>query len=55
MAVATSGIVISLIMMGADAFDVLEGKRLWIVNGVDRFKLNTKKRFTFLVRGKPYG
>lgn len=53
--VATHGILISVMSFGIDTFDVFEGKRKWIVNGVDRFQFNTKKRFTFLVRGKPYG
>ncbi len=51
----TSSPVIALVSFGIDAFDILEGKRKWIVNGVDRFQLNTKKRFTFLVRGRPSG
>lgn len=54
-AIASSGPIISLIVMGVDVFDIIEGKRKWIVNGVNRFQFNTKKRFTFLVRGKPYG
>lgn len=54
-ATLVSSPVISLMSFGIDAFDILEGKRKWIVNGVDRFQLGTKKRFTFLVRGRPSG
>lgn len=54
-ATLTSSPIIALITLGIDTFDIIEGKRKWIVNGVDRIQLGTKKRFTFLVRGKPYG
>ena len=47
--------VISVISLGIDAFDILEGKRKWIVNGVNRIQLDTRKRFAFLVKGRPYG
>lgn len=52
---AGSSIFIAAVAFGIDTFDVFEGKLKWIVNGVDRFQFGTKKRFAFLVRGKPYG
>ena len=55
MATATNSVIITLLAFGIDTFDIFEGKRKWIVNGVNRIQLNVKKRFTFLVRGKPYG
>lgn len=55
MVVATSTPIIAALAFGIDILDIFEGKRKWIVNGIDRFQFNTKKRFAFLVRGKPYG
>lgn len=54
--VATHGITISLLRFGIDTFDIIEGRRKWIISALPNgWAISAKKRFTFLVRGKPYG
>lgn len=52
---AISNSIITIVNVGVNTFSIFEGKTKWVVSGVNRFQLGTKKRFTFLVRGKPYG
>lgn len=56
---STSGsntVLLTLVRFGIDTFDILEGRRKWIIENVPSgWQVKVKKRFTFLVRGRPGG
>lgn len=52
---ATNSVIISLIRLGIDTFDVIEVHRKWFITNVGRWQVSVQKRFAFLVRGRPSG